>query len=133
MSAISGFGSININTVPNFQDPKGVANYYTFEQFINNRKLKNIFVFDDRLSDGKYITQQLFTDSTYIKVGDTVKLNMNCVDRNVWSYFNVLELTAVNNGVPYLAPTNPTSNISNNALGYFSAQVVQTKTRVVKK
>ncbi len=129
----SNFGANIINTIPNFQDPKGIPNYYSFTQFVNRKKLKNTFVFDDRLSDGKYIRPQLFTDSTVIKVGDTLTLSMNCIDKNVWSYFNILLQVSTDNRGASITPSNPTSNISNNALGYFSAQAVQTKTKVVPK
>lgn len=125
----NNFGNNSIRAAPYFQDPAGVANYYTFNAFVNNRRLSSTFVFNDRLSDGKYITQQLFMDSAYIKVGDNVLVNMNCVDKNVWDYFNTLALQA-EGGVQAVAPANPTSNISNNALGYFSAYTVQTKTAV---
>ena len=48
-----------IEVVPNFQDPPGIANYYQFTETINGAPLNKIFVFDDRLSDGKYIRQPL--------------------------------------------------------------------------
>lgn len=121
-------GTNSIRVLPSFQDPAGVASNYTFNVSVNNRKLKNIFVFDDRLSDGRYITQQLFMDSAYIKAGDMVSVKMNCVDKNVWQYFNTLALQE--GGAEAPAPSNPISNISNNALGYFSAQTVKTKTAV---
>jgi hypothetical protein len=122
-------GSNSIRVIPNFHDPLGVANNYTFNASVNSRKLKNTFVFGDRLSDGRYITQQLFMDSAYIQVGDIVSVNMNCVDKNVWDYFNTLALQT-EGGVEAPAPANPSSNVSNNALGYFSAHTVQTKTAV---
>ncbi len=117
----------SISVSPYFQDPAGVANYYTFDQFVNGRKINNTSVFSDRLSDGKYISEQLFMDSAYIKVGDIVSIKMNCVDKHVWNYFNTIQGSR---GFSSPAPANPTSNISNNALGYFSAHTVQTKTAV---
>ncbi len=129
----SFFGVNSINSVPNFRDPAGISNYYSFTQTVNRKTIKGTFIFDDRLSDGKYITQQLFLDSAYIKVGDTVSLSMNCIDKNVWNYFNVLEQISQNNGGASVTPANPASNISNNALGYFSAQAVQTKSKIVSK
>lgn len=119
------FGSTNINAVANFKDPAGVSNYYSFIQWVNGRRLENTFVFDDRLSDGKYISQQIFTDSTYISAGNTIMLQMNCLDKSAYNYFNTLGQVT---GGGDFSPANPVSNISNNALGYFSAHTVQTKT-----
>ena len=101
-----------------------------FGEFLNSRKLDNISVFSDRLSDGEYITEQLFGGGDDITVGDTVLVKMNCVDKNVWNYFNVLASGGGLLGAP--SPSNPTTNISNNALGYFSAHSVQTRAEVVK-
>lgn len=123
----SDFGGNSINLAPYFQDPAGVANYYTFNKFVNNRKVSTS-VFSDRLSDGKYIREELFGGGDAIEAGDTVLLKMNCVDKPVWNYFNTL----VGAGLGAPAPSNPTSNISSNALGYFSAHTVQTVTDVAK-
>lgn len=118
----NAFGDETIFAVTNFQDPAGIKNYYTFVEFINGKQYnKATFVFDDRLSDGKYISQQLFTDSAYIQKGDAVSLQMNGVDKGVYTYFNTL-LTA---GDPQAGtPANPVSNITGDkkVLGYFSAQ-----------
>ena len=56
----------------NFQDPAGIANYYTFTEYVNGQAINQTFNFSDRLSDGKYIRRQLFNDSSYINPGDQV-------------------------------------------------------------
>jgi hypothetical protein len=128
----NSFGNTRFFAVPNFQDPAGIANYYTFTEYINNVKFtKFVFVFDDRLSDGRYISQQLFTDSSYINIGDSVALQMNCVDKNVYNYFNTLQEAISGNSFQSASPSNPISNISNGALGYFSASTVSKKKRKV--
>lgn len=127
---ISIFGNSTINAVPNFQDPAGTNNYYRFEQTLNKRKLKQLFTFDDRLSDGRYITVQLFNDSAYLKINDTLLLEMQCIDKNIFNYFTQLD-QITNNNQPTI-PANPTTNINGNALGYFSAHTVQRKKVVVK-
>ncbi|MEI9935375.1 MAG: hypothetical protein WDM71_11135 [Ferruginibacter sp.] len=113
------FGTIDIDPVANFQDPAGIPNYYTFVQFVNSKRLKNTYVFSDRLSDGKYISQQIFSDSSYIHIGDTVLLQMNCLDEGAYNYFNTLNQVTGGNNFQSASPSNPISNISNNALGYF--------------
>ncbi|MFC4231248.1 DUF4249 domain-containing protein [Parasediminibacterium paludis] len=126
----SGFGQTLINPMPNFQDPAGINNNYQFIQTINSKITKKIFVFDDRLSDGRYISRQLFNDSAYIQPKDTVQLEMRCIDKNVYEYFKQLSGLDPTNGQP-TAPTNPVSNISGGVLGYFSAQTTQKKKAIV--
>ncbi len=118
------FGTKSTSAIANFQDPEGVANYYTFTEYVNGQAIDQTFNFSDRLSDGKYIKRQLFNDSSYINPGDQVTIEMHCVDNQVWQYFNTLGQAKGNNSQA-ITPANPLSNISNNALGYFSAQTVQ--------
>ncbi len=128
----SGFGQTLINPLPNFQDPAGINNYYQFIQTINSKITKKIFVFDDRLSDGKYVSRQLFNDSAYIQPNDTVQLEMRCLDKNVYEYFKELSGSDPTNGQP-TSPANPTSNITGGVLGYFSAHTTQQKKAIVKQ
>jgi hypothetical protein len=118
------FGTRSTSAVANFQDPAGIANYYTFTEYVNGQAIDQTFNFSDRLSDGKYIRRQLFNDSRDINPGDQVSIEMHCVDNQVWQYFNTLGQAKGNNSQA-ITPANPLSNISNNALGYFSAQTVQ--------
>ena len=121
-----------LTAVANFQDPLGVENYYQFELYKNRIKYtqdQTVFVFSDRLSDGRYISYPLRTgDSTdYINFGDTVTIRMYCIDKNIYNYFYELEQSSS----PMTAsPANPQSNISNGALGYFSAHTIQSKTAI---
>ena len=110
-----------INAIVNFQDPAGLGNYYQFTEYRNGKLIPNIFVFEDRLSDGRYIQQPLFNDSSYLQRGDTMLLKMYCIDKPVFDYFNTLIPVTGNNSFQSATPANPISNISNGALGYFSA------------
>ena len=121
----------DINAVVNFQDPPVPGNYYQFTEFVNGREVPNIFVFEDRLSNGRYIRQPLFNDSAYLQRGDTLQLMMYCVDKNIYNYFFTLMNVTGNNNFQTATPANPVSNISNGALGYFSAHTaVMAKLRV---
>lgn len=118
--------------VANFQDPAGVENYYQFIEYINGEKLPNgrgNSVFSDRLSDGRYISRVLYDDSSDIKSGITLTVQMNCVDKPVYNYLNELQqISGGGSGFSSQAPANPTTNISGGALGYFSANTVTSKT-----
>ncbi|MDO6430612.1 DUF4249 domain-containing protein [Flavitalea sp. BT771] len=117
-------GKKDLNAVVNFQDPSGIVNYYQFIEYLNGKMIPNTFVFEDRLSDGRYIEQPLFNDSAYLKRGDTLQLKMYCIDRNIYNYFfSLLQVTA-NNGFQAATPNNPITNLTGGALGYFSAHTV---------
>jgi hypothetical protein len=126
------FNTLNISAVPNFQDPLGIKNYYSFFQYVNGKRLKYTAVFDDRLSDGRYINVALRNDSSYIKIGDTISLSMNCIDKSTYDYFYTFSQVAGNNNFQSASPSNPISNVSNNALGYFSAYTTQQKKAIAK-
>jgi len=114
-----------INAVAGFQDPKGAGNYYQFIEVVNGRQIPDIFVFEDRLSDGKYISYPLYNDSAYLQPGDTLTMTMNCIDKKSYNYFFTLMSVAGSNNFQSATPANPVSNISGGALGYFSAHTTQ--------
>jgi hypothetical protein len=126
----AGFGKDVTNAVVNFQDPPGESNFYNFVERFRNIPPKQIHVFSDRLSDGRYISDQVFNDST-VNHRDTVSIEMQCVDKKVFSYLQELSGQDATNGQP-TSPANPTSNISGGALGYFSAHTSQRKQAVFK-
>ncbi|SFE60335.1 protein of unknown function [Chitinophaga sp. CF118] len=111
----------------NFQDPPDVTNYYVFTVLVNNVPYKAFYAMDDRLSDGKFIRKELYMDSAYIQARDNVTVIMANVDKNIYNYFYVLQS---NSGNSTVTPSNPPSNISNNALGYFGAESVDIKSEV---
>jgi hypothetical protein len=120
-----------INAVVNFQDPPGLGNYYQFTEFVNGFQVPDIFVFEDRLSDGKYVRDALYNDTIRLHHNDTVLMKMYCVDKNIYNYFFTLAAVTGNNSFRSASPANPNSNISNGALGYFSAHTVSQKKLVV--
>ncbi|MDP4284921.1 MAG: DUF4249 domain-containing protein [Bacteroidota bacterium] len=124
-----------INAITYFQDPPDVSNYYQFNEYLNQTQFQNNrvgSVFDDRLSDGKYITYTLYNDSTDINKGDTLTIQMNCIDENVYNYLNTLSSITDQNSFQSPTPDNPTSNISNNALGYFSANTIEKQSVIIR-
>lgn len=131
---MNSFNAGVLNAMVYFRDPPGVANYYQFIGFSNGKPFPNSrgwSVFDDRLSDGRYISLPLYDDSADFKPGDTLALQMNCVDQNVYNYLYTLSEITNTQGFASPSPANPVSNITNNALGYFSANTRQVKTLIV--
>jgi hypothetical protein len=118
-------GKEDINAIINFQDPPGLGNYYQFIEYINGRLIPDIFVFEDRLSDGRYIEEPLFNDSNYLHKGDTLAVKMYCVDQSNYNYFFTLqEISNNNGGFQTASPANPNTNLTGGALGYFSAHTI---------
>jgi hypothetical protein len=113
-----------INAVVNFQDPPGLVNYYQFTETVNNVAVPDILVFEDRLSDGKYIRNTLFNDTSRLHPDDSLVLGMYCIDKNIYNYFFSLQQVTGNNSFRSATPANPSTNISNGALGYFSAHTI---------
>jgi hypothetical protein len=124
------FGNNQITAVVNFQDPPGTPNYYRYEEHINGGLFtRNFFFFSDRLSDGRYIQDELRTDSVSLHHGDVLQLDMFCVDQNDYNYFSQLfRSTSTGAFNTDASPANPSTNLSNGAYGYFSAHTVRSKT-----
>ena len=93
---------------------------------------RDIYAFSDRLSDGKYITQNLRMDSSYLNPGDLLRVDLYCIDANVYNYFNQLsQSTGTGTFNTTAAPANPSTNIGNGASGIFSAHTVSSRTVTV--
>jgi hypothetical protein len=111
-----------------FNDPSGFGNYYNFIETINGKRNKNIFALDDIYQDGGLVVNQLFDGDSSLKVGDKVKIEMQCISKTTYRYLVGLQDLQFNNSVP----ANPVNNITNNALGYFSAHTAQVDSLVIQ-
>ena len=120
--------------IPSRLDPLGIANSYKFDVQVSRFKDNEgwvrdsaIIIQDDEFSDGLYSQQPIFGTLGSFLPKDTCRITMMCIDENVYKYFYSLSL----NTGGAASPANPISNISNGALGYFSAQTKQTLEVVV--
>lgn len=113
-------------------DPAGIKNQYLFLMYVNGVQVKSIFVYNDDLTDGKHVISQLRQDDVDIYSGDIVKVEMQCIDKANYTYWYALRQQQQNGPGGGVTPSNPPSNLTNNALGYFSAHTLQTKTIMVK-
>jgi hypothetical protein len=112
------FGKKRIIPAFVFVDPAVTLNYYNGYLYFNGKKISTPNPINDVGSNGMPIELALGTDST-IKVNDTLQGELDAIDLPVFNYWNSLTTTTLGNGSA--APANPTTNLSNNALGYFSA------------
>ena len=115
-----------------FQDSPNIANQYRFVMFVNSKQVNAIFAYDDQFIDGKYVNLDLQQNDTKILAGDTVKVEMQNIDKPVYTYWFTLSQQQVTNPGGQVAPANPPSNITPTTLGYFSAHTTQTITLIVK-
>lgn len=111
-------------------DPISEANYYHFNMFVNGIQSDRVYVNDDRLTNGNKLRLQLFysrndDDDNGLVTGDKVAVDMECIDTNIFDYWYALSQQAGRGPNQGTTPANPTSNITNGALGYFSAHTTQ--------
>lgn len=113
-----------------YYDPLGQINFYKYNLIVNKKRAKRINLYDDRASDGNYAFRPLFyfENNERLKSGDSVTVEMLCIDKGVYTYFYSLDQT-INQSAA--APANPISNISGGALGYFSAHTKEIISLVV--
>lgn len=110
-----------------FQDPESFRNAYRYILSINNIKLKEFFVDDDRFNNGQYIDRTIYSDEPEIVTGDSIRIDFQTIDLINYRYLFTLSQISGGGGPP-VAPSNPDSNISNGAQGYFSAHTSQRRT-----
>ncbi len=118
------------DVIPQYQDPADVDNYYFFNQYYNGQKDKGFFnAKNDNFTNGLPNAEPIFYGSEFkLKSKDSLKVEMFGIDKSVYDYFfSMSQLTSEEAGTP----VNPISNILGGALGYFSAQTVQSKTVVI--
>jgi hypothetical protein len=123
----SGNPGVSVRAV--FTDPKGVVNYYRLIEYINHvPNYNNITIISDNLQDGSVITENVARRDTSIHAGDTINVVLESIDANVYEYYRTLkQVTKAQTGIQTTVPGNPTTNLSNNALGFFSAYAVRSK------
>ena len=115
-----------------YKDPAGIANQYRYVMWVNGVQVKDVFAYDDEFTNGRYVTEDLTESDIDLYAGDTVKVEMQCIDEQVYKYWFALESQQTDGSGATVAPANPPSNISPAALGYFSAHSTQTITLIVK-
>jgi hypothetical protein len=117
-----------------FKDPADIENYYRIVEFINKVPQKAFYTISDELFDGKDIIYSIRpargnnNNDQKLNIGNSVTVWLECVDKGVYDYFR----TADEDMGQSASPSNPISNFSNGALGYFNACAVSSKTIVIK-
>ncbi|WP_343672403.1 DUF4249 domain-containing protein [Chitinophaga sp.] len=119
--------------LPVFTDPPTLGNNYRYLLTINGKLDDSYFVDNDNIGNGLVNKRSLFTQDTDIKLKDSVKLEMRCIDLPSYTYFYTLSQIADGGPGGGTTPTNPPNNITGDyALGIFSAYTTQTRTQIVE-
>jgi hypothetical protein len=113
-------GDDNITIYPQYNDPKGLGNSYRLVEYANDTLVRKAFPQNDEFSDGNTVTRPLIDPDSNLKEGDNITVELQCIDANVYKYWYSLDAAATGNNQS-ATPTNPVSNITGGALGYFSA------------
>ncbi|MCX2450231.1 DUF4249 domain-containing protein [Pedobacter sp. PLR] len=124
------FGETKNYVAVNYRDPAGVANQYRYILRFKGVVEKDV-VSEDRFDDGNKVTNVIFYELNDLIKGDSIQVEIQCIDRNVYRYFYSLGQNSGGGGPP-VAPANPPSNFSNGALGVFSAYTSSIRTALIK-
>ncbi|MCJ7935649.1 MAG: DUF4249 domain-containing protein [Chryseobacterium sp.] len=121
------FGNTTTYTLlPVFTDPAALGNRYLFSFTVNDIAKKVFNVFSDNVNNGLPNQRPLVLpnddkdNNHQVTAGDIIHVEMQCIDNNIFTYYSALTQISGDNGGG-VTPSNPPSNISNGALGYFSA------------
>ncbi len=122
-------GETEYNLIPVYTDPVAKGNNYRFVLSHNNKLVNQHFVQNDEVKNGVVNTLRLEVDDndTELKAGDNITITMQCIDKNVALYYRTLALIADSGPGGGATPNNPPTNISNGALGLFSAHTTATR------
>lgn len=126
-------GDTERNLIPVYTDPIAKGNNYRFVLSVNNKLINQHLVQNDAVKNGvvNTIGLEINDDDLELKHGDSIALTMQCIDKNVALFYTTLALMSDSGPGGGTTPNNPPSNISNGALGIFSAHTVQIRSKVL--
>jgi len=121
---------VEYNIIPIYTDPVVKGNNYRFVLLLNDSLINQQLVQNDEVKNGVVNTVRLEIDDDDLKLkkGDMVTLHMQCIDKSVALFYTTLALMADSGPGGGTTPNNPPNNLSNGALGLFSAHTIEKKT-----
>lgn len=114
-----------------FSDPIDQQNFYRVITYYNGKPQARNTIFDDRFNNGKQVESNLILYQDSAKTGDTIRIEMQCIEKQVYNYFQSMGSAAMGPRGSS-SPANPYTNLNGAILGYFSAHTVERKEWVVK-
>ena len=121
-----------------FDDPPDRENYYRLdvsyrsENIVDSINTRRYRVYNDRLSNGTRISYRVGLGRR-LKAGDTASVMLYSIDKATYEYYRTAnDAIATSRSPTALSPANPTSNLSNGALGYFAAYAIDRKEFIIQ-
>lgn len=120
-----------------FQDPAAIKNFYRIQQYIKKpnettfTRQTGIVVLDDLNTNGNRIEVPYFGQSD-VSRNDSVIMELQTLTEDAYHYLSVLNSISGGGFGGSGTPSNPTSNISGGAMGYFSAYTISRQKIQVK-
>ncbi|MFT3679382.1 MAG: DUF4249 family protein [Ferruginibacter sp.] len=126
-------GEKEYNLIPVYNDPVAKGNNYRFVLTLNNKLVSQHLVQNDEVRNGMTNTLKLEIndDDLKLKPGDVARVQMQCIDKKVSLFYTALALMADSGPGGGTTHNNPPGNISNGALGVFSAHTTAVKSVTV--
>lgn len=126
-------GETEYSIIPVYTDPSYSGNNYRFVLWVNNTLVNQQLMQNDVVRNGLVNTMRLEINDGDLefKQGDNIDIQMQCVDKNVALYYTTLALMGDSGPGGGTTPNNPPGNISNGALGIFSAHTVEKRSAVL--
>jgi len=110
-----------------FKDPDE-KNFYRIKVVKNDSiRAEDYRLYDDQYTNGQGTDLRV----AHVAAGDTVRVELFSLDKQIFSYYRTLEDLLNTNPLFGSTPANPNTNLNNGALGYFSACAISSKTIIV--
>lgn len=116
-----------------FTDTPDYDEFYRIKLFLDGEQYNEFYTYQDVLSDGKHIEYELVVDDEELRTGSMIVVEMQAIDAGAYEFFNTLResMLSSSGSIGGAPPANPLSNITNDALGYFSAYSTRSDTLFV--
>ena len=117
-----------------FTDRAEINDHCIFKITCNGEKIRYYFLYDDKFTDGNQIDFCDFEHEIF-ELNDTLKVELFTLDEATYEYYSTLsDVIPSDTGPPMImdVPSNPKTNLNNDALGYFGAFAVRAETVIVK-
>lgn len=110
-----------------FKDPKE-KNYYRIKVYRNGiLNVRNYTLYDDQYTNGQQIDWMV----RRVEVGEVVRVELISIDKSTYEYYRTLRDVLQSNPIFGSTPSNPNTNLTNGAMGYFGAGAISSKSIVV--
>lgn len=119
------------------KDPKESTDFYMFKVYINGvlnaDSLRNLVVVEDKFFNGNFtngITVYMVEGQDTIKTNDLITLDICGINKDYFHFVTEAQ-TMINPQIPLFSgpPANVRTNITNDAVGYFTAYSISSKSR----